>query len=527
MAGKTVTKNEEPYIKSQVSPNLTLKQIHTIRELRNNAELIIKPADKGGAVVVMATELYRAEALRQLNDTNYYEPLPAPLYPETSYKIYKVLEQMNRQGHISNKQLSYLKPDLNDITPRYFYLLPKIHKPRPKWPHPNMPAGRPIVSDCNSESTRICEFIDHFLQPVSTKHPSYLKDTYDFINRIRGKIIEPHWLLISADVESLYTNMKIDLILESIREAFNDFPALNRSDEDILKLLELTLRHNDFVFDGAHYLQICGIAMGRRYAPAAANIYLRKFDALARNGFRIHPILYGRFLDDIFAVWPGNREELAEFESYLNGLIPGIKVSFSIRDQAVEFLDTIVYKALDNSGICRLQTKVYFKSTDTHQLLHRSSFHPQHTFEGIVRSQFIRFKRISSTIHDYNQAAHTLITVLRRRGYNHSHLRKAKREIWHNYDPTLRAHRNDPQKDIIPVITHYDGFHTRLNHKWAALIRANPIFDSVRIISAFRRHKNLRDFLVKGYFGEPVPVENPEKLLEALCQVLEEDIDTH
>jgi len=150
-----------------------------------------------------------------------------------------------------------------------------------------MPASRPIVSDCNLESTRVCELIDSFLQPVSVLHPSYLKDTYHFISRVKNFQIEPQWLLISADVESLYTNMKIDLIIESIKQAFHDHPSFERPDQAIIELLGLTLNNNDFTFNGLFFLQICGIAMGRRYAAAAANIYLRKFDHHAMNNFRI------------------------------------------------------------------------------------------------------------------------------------------------------------------------------------------------------------------------------------------------
>ena len=93
------------------------------------------------------------------------------------------------------------------------------------------------------------------------------------------------------------------------------------------------------------------------------------------NDFRIRPKLYVRFLDDIFAVWPGSHKELLEIEQFLNSLIPDIKVTFAARDQAVEFLDTVVYKAFDPDGTCRLQTKVFFKSTDTHQLLHPPAAH--------------------------------------------------------------------------------------------------------------------------------------------------------
>jgi len=118
--------------------------------------------------------------------------------------------------------------------------------------------------------------------------------------------------------------------------------------------------------------------MGRKFAPSCANIYLRKFDHAAMTGFRIKPFLYGRFLDDIFGVWPGTLQEPSEYETFLNNLIPGIKVKFTARQHILEFLDTQVYKAHNSQGHLVLATKVYFKPTDTHQLLHKHSFHPKH-----------------------------------------------------------------------------------------------------------------------------------------------------
>jgi len=526
LAGKLVKIKESFYIKNKVRANLSPAQIRTTRELKNNKNIIIKPADKGSSVVVMRTEAYRTEALRQLNNEKYYRPLANELYPETAKKIYFALDKICRQGAITLKQLNYLKPKVNELNSRYFYLLPKIHKNRSVWPQPDMPPGRPIVADVDTESSRVCAFIDYFLQPVSNRHPSYLKDTYHFIEKIRNFEVLPSDLLISADVESLYTNMRINLIIDSIREAFRDFPDPTRPDEGILELLSLTLHNNDFEFDEKFYLQICGIAMGRKYAPSAANIYLRSFDKKAMNDFHIKPKLYSRFLDDIFGVWPGTREQLLQYQNFLNNLIPGIKVTFTVRDWVIEFLDTRVYKSLDQSGKCTLQTKVYCKPTDTHQLLHRTSNHPTHTFQGIAKSQFIRFKRISSTRHDYFQAANMLVTALTNRGYNQANLRTLKRRIWHKYEVDRHKDQNTPSKEILPVITDYDKFHTRLNKKWTKCIRANAIFEEVRVISAYRRHKNLKDLLVQGRFGNktnPNDDSNTEALLDALIQVLERD----
>ena len=54
--------------------------------------------------------------------------------------------------------------------------------------------------------------------------------------------------------------------------------------------------------------------MGRKYAPSTANIYLKKFDKATREDFHTHPLLYSRFLDDIFGVWPGTRAQLTQYQ---------------------------------------------------------------------------------------------------------------------------------------------------------------------------------------------------------------------
>jgi len=516
--GKLIKHKDQKFITHKCTPNLSDEQVQAIKKLRNDPNIIIKSADKGGAVVIMSKNLYIKEAERQLQNPNYYKSLDHPLYPETAKTLDRQLSNLAAMGYITNKQYNFLRPDFNKMTSRYFYLLPKIHKPITSWPDPHMPAGRPIVSDCGSESSKICEFIDHFLQPVSTKHEFFIKDTYEFISKVWDQIIDPSWLLISADVESLYTNMQIDRILQSIRQVFQEFPDLSRADEAILDLMETTLKNNDFEFNGQFYLQVCGIAMGRKYSPAAANIYLRDFDHKAMHEFEIKPHLYSRFLDDIFAVWPGTRQQLIAYQDYLNSLIPGIKVTFEIREQIISFLDTQVYKTVDQEGHCVLKTKVFFKPTDTHQLLHHSSFHPKHIFLGITKSQFIRFKRISSSFYDYNHSSNTLIKVLTQRGYNRRSLQRLKMQIWNNYsavpnrdnpEALLKAHK---APEIIPIVTPFDNFHSILNRKWCRVTRKNPVLKEARIIAAYKRHKNLGDLLVRGRLKKPeahTPAEEP------------------
>ena len=72
------------------------------------------------------------------------------------------------------------------------------------------------------------------------------------------------------------------------------------------------------------------------------------------------------------------------------------KLKATISDQSVDFVwcNNLQRYTFWNIRLPRLQS--IFKSTDTHQLLHRKSFHPHHTFKGIFISQIIRFHRISN-----------------------------------------------------------------------------------------------------------------------------------
>lgn len=72
-----------------------------------------------------------------------------------------------------------------------------------------MPPGRPIVSNCGSENYRVAEFIDFYLNPLSTKYLSYVKDTYDFLKKVKQLKVPSEAFLFPLAVDSLYTNLEV------------------------------------------------------------------------------------------------------------------------------------------------------------------------------------------------------------------------------------------------------------------------------------------------------------------------------
>ena len=60
-----------------------------------------------------------------------------------------------------------------------FYLLPKIHKKLVNVP------GRPVISNCGTDTQQIWEFNDFHFQPLVSYH--VIKDTTDFLENMRFK----------------------------------------------------------------------------------------------------------------------------------------------------------------------------------------------------------------------------------------------------------------------------------------------------------------------------------------------------
>jgi len=173
-----------------------------------------------------------------------------------------------------------------------------------------------------------------------------------------------------------------------------------------------------------------------------------------------------------------------------------------------EYLDTIVYKAPKNTTHSFLRTRVYFKPTDTHQLLYASSFHPKHTVKGILKSQILRFKRLSTTYVDSYDACRELFCVLRGRGYSRSlYQNTVKFVINHDFDTSRELHRlvaalDPPQEkeQVWPIINYYDPLSTQIARKSRELISKLPYAAKYRLISAYKIHDNLRRKLARSRF---------------------------
>ena len=86
-----------------------------------------------------------------------------------------------------------------------FYLLQKIHKRLHDVP------GRPVIS--------ISSFLDFHLQPLAREVKSYIKDTNDFLKKLRSLPNLPDDIILcNVDVVGLYPNIPHDEGLSDLRK---------------------------------------------------------------------------------------------------------------------------------------------------------------------------------------------------------------------------------------------------------------------------------------------------------------------
>ena len=184
--------------------NLSQAEWQIVRSLANDRNTVIKKADKGSCVVIWDRLYYTMEAEKQLSDKTIYKDVTFSknIIPNLTEKSNKIFENLKHKGFISEKQLKHFRFHFkNSCNLAKLYFLSKIHKRLS-----NVPRG-PVISNCGTPSEKVSEFLDNHLKPIMKKSFSYIKDSGDFINKIRRMgSIPDNAVLVTADITTLYTS---------------------------------------------------------------------------------------------------------------------------------------------------------------------------------------------------------------------------------------------------------------------------------------------------------------------------------
>ena len=104
---------------------------------------------------------------------------------------------------------------------------------------------------------KLSSYVDEFLRPLAEKLPSHIRDTTEFITRLKklGRVPE-NSIFVTLDVSSLYTNIDTDTGLTIVKEELGkngpSYPLAKTS----TCLLEKVLKLNNFTFNDENSIQL-------------------------------------------------------------------------------------------------------------------------------------------------------------------------------------------------------------------------------------------------------------------------------
>jgi hypothetical protein len=184
-------------------------------------------------------------------------------------KLYNRIKELKKTKKLSQEDYDYI----HCTGPRCSVLFcnPKVHKEE-------LPL-RPIISTTNSYNYKLPKYLTKLLEGARQKPKSYIKDSFSFARLIQTKQPTMNDIMISLDVESLFTNvpvyeaieLAIDIIMKK-KEVNKKYTKLTRN--DLRELFQLAVTNTPFRFYDQLYMQVDGVSMGSPLAPILADIFM-------------------------------------------------------------------------------------------------------------------------------------------------------------------------------------------------------------------------------------------------------------
>jgi hypothetical protein len=227
-------------------------------------------------------------------------------------------------------------------------------------------------------------------------------------------------------------------------------------------------------------------------------------------------ILYRRYRDDVLIISETSELEFHSFFEYLNSVHGSIKFTMEVSTQELNFLDITIYKGKNFEKDGTLDTKTFFKPTETFQYINVTSAHPDFCLRGFVKGEILRHKRNCNNVPDFTTTVLKFYKHLRQRGYS-------KELFLDQLEEVLKKNKakNKPHERSLFFKTKYNPsmpnqkLRKILNKHWHVInedAELKPIFPSPPTIS-FARNKNLREFLVKSRLEEKESENEDLKIL--------------
>ena len=167
----------------------------------------------------------------------------------------------------------------------------------------NVP-GRPVISSYGTSTENISSYLDYHLKSLIPNVPHILEDTRYFVNHIQNLSDLPKSsILVSFDVVGLYPHIPHKEGIEIMAEHLETREDKTVSTKSLCDLASIVLKENYFELSSKIYHQKLGTAIGTKFTPPYANLFMAGLEKRIFENSWYYPYLWLRRLDNIFCIW--------------------------------------------------------------------------------------------------------------------------------------------------------------------------------------------------------------------------------
>jgi hypothetical protein len=488
--------------------NLSPAEKQVLSMLREQTELVLKPADKNLGLTLMRAADYHAAVDAHVADTRVYQDVTASVSICIQQACDKLEKLVHRYSALFDEKLQeYLLQGLKMRTPAHLYLMPKLHKMR------NLAGsiiGRPIAACHSWVTTNLSKWLADKLNAALLKHTdTVLLDRLQFVRELDGMTVSKNAWLLTFDVESLYPNVEHQGCIYACASAVAGTPMEKLLVEDCMHVV---LENNIVCVRGKYYKQIFGGAMGTNCMPPAAQLYLAiMWEGVVKQRLgAAFPDVYRRFLDDGFVVFEGSKQEMLAFLDMLNTALPNIKLTYHYSHFQVDFLDMVVYKCMEDAlgvpdGKVRLKMRTHQKVLNKYLYIPYTSYHHPGVFKSFINAELIRYVVTNTDSWWYDSMVRKFTHRLCQRGYPRQLINSIASRVSHSERHKYLRRETTPEADnrsvlVVPYaqMAKEMGLQRILREAWDAGGEALHTSLRSRPIVAFTKNRNLGSLLVKA-----------------------------
>ncbi|XP_067659477.1 uncharacterized protein [Haliotis asinina] len=215
-------------------PNITPAEKQAIKQLKQDPEIVIAPADKGRATVILDKDHVHSMVDNLLDDTSTYRKMKRDPTAKLNRQHKAMLKTLHDKYELSTDL--YRKLTVSHPQSPYARATVKIHK--------NPVKTRLLICSRDTVFYSTAQHLTQVLSPLGKSANSFISDSTDFCTKIRD-ITNPG-PMISYDVVDLFTNVPREEALRALRHRIDNLQQplnTNLSTDSIISLTSACIIH--------------------------------------------------------------------------------------------------------------------------------------------------------------------------------------------------------------------------------------------------------------------------------------------